>query len=239
MAFLDENGLSHLWLKITNKIADSIPGVFKGASSSSAGSTGIVPAPSAGSATRYLRSDGTWAVPPGKEYAVFGGASSSTSGAAGLVPAPSSGENNMMLFGDGGWKSLQIGYEHDSNGKMVLKLLKDTTEIYRVPFADATQSGSGFFSAVDKTKLDGFSAASEYAKKSDISSVYRYKGSVANAAALPTSGQVVGDTYDIKAASTYGPAGTNVAWNGSAWDALGGALDLEAITNADIDEICV
>ena len=37
---------------------------MKGASTSAAGSAGLVPAPSAGAATRYLRSDGTWAVPP-------------------------------------------------------------------------------------------------------------------------------------------------------------------------------
>lgn len=37
---------------------------FGGASTSAGGSTGLVPAPSAGAATRYLRSDGTWAVPP-------------------------------------------------------------------------------------------------------------------------------------------------------------------------------
>lgn len=37
---------------------------MKGASSSTAGSAGYVPAPAAGAANRYLRSDGTWAVPP-------------------------------------------------------------------------------------------------------------------------------------------------------------------------------
>ena len=35
-----------------------------GATSSTAGKTGLVPAPAAGAATRYLRSDGTWQVPP-------------------------------------------------------------------------------------------------------------------------------------------------------------------------------
>ena len=35
-----------------------------GATTSMAGTTGLVPAPSAGEATRYLRSDGTWQVPP-------------------------------------------------------------------------------------------------------------------------------------------------------------------------------
>lgn len=37
---------------------------MKGASSSAAGSAGYVPAPAAGAANRYLRSDGTWAIPP-------------------------------------------------------------------------------------------------------------------------------------------------------------------------------
>lgn len=37
---------------------------MKGATSSAAGSAGYVPAPAAGAANRYLRSDGTWQVPP-------------------------------------------------------------------------------------------------------------------------------------------------------------------------------
>lgn len=37
---------------------------FKGATSSAAGASGLVIAPAKGSANRYLRSDGTWAVPP-------------------------------------------------------------------------------------------------------------------------------------------------------------------------------
>lgn len=41
---------------------------MKGASSSSAGSAGYVPAPAAGASNRYLRSDGTWQVPPTTSY---------------------------------------------------------------------------------------------------------------------------------------------------------------------------
>lgn len=37
---------------------------FKGSTSSTAGTAGYVPAPTAGSANRYFRCDGTWAVPP-------------------------------------------------------------------------------------------------------------------------------------------------------------------------------
>ena len=39
-----------------------------GASTSSAGVAGFVPAPSAGANTRFLRSDGTWVTPTGTTY---------------------------------------------------------------------------------------------------------------------------------------------------------------------------
>lgn len=98
-------------------------------------------------------------------------------------------------------------------------------------------------SSADKTKLDGLptndSLATTYVKKSDITNMYRYRGSVAAAANLPTTSLTAGDVYTIDAASSYGPAGTNVAWTGTAWDALGGLLTIDAITNAELDEICV
>ncbi len=81
--------------------------------------------------------------------------------------------------------------------------------------------------------------------KNSLSSVYNYKGSVANFAALPTNA-VSGDTYNVVAANGNIPAGTNYAWNGTEWDALGGSVDLsgyytksevdDAITNADISD---
>lgn len=79
--------------------------------------------------------------------------------------------------------------------------------------------------------------AGNYALKSDIADVYKYRGSVANASALPTSGQIVGDVYNIEAASDYGGAGMNVAWNGAEWDPLGEIFTITAITNAEIDAI--
>lgn len=53
-----------------------------------------------------------------------------------------------------------------------------------------------------------------------VSSVYRYKGSVVNHAALPQSNQVVGDVYNVE------DTGVNVAWDGKKWDDLGGTTDL-------------
>lgn len=76
-----------------------------GASSSQAGTSGYVPAPSAGASNRYLRSDGTWQVPPDTNttYSTFTGASSSAAGTSGLVPAPSQGASTRYLRSDGTW----------------------------------------------------------------------------------------------------------------------------------------
>jgi hypothetical protein len=67
--------------------------------------------------------------------------------------------------------------------------------------------------------------------------MYKYKGSVATASALPTTGQTTGDVYNIEAESTYGGAGMNVAWNGTAWDPLGEIFSISSVTNSDIDTI--
>ena len=61
-----------------------------------------------------------------------------------------------------------------------------------------------------------------------VSSVYHYKGSCL-AADLPTSGNNVGDTWNLEDTSSYGPQGTNVAWDGTKWDALGGDLTPDAV----------
>lgn len=59
-----------------------------------------------------------------------------------------------------------------------------------------------------------------YAKKSDIASAYKYKGSKATYDALPTTGNTVGDVWNVES------DGMNYAWTGSEWDSLGTAVDL-------------
>ena len=71
----------------------------------------------------------------------------------------------------------------------------------------------------------------DYALKSDISTVYRYKGSVAAVSALPT-GATVGDVYNVE-----GDNGQNYAWDGQKWDALGGSIQIEVATDDDIDAL--
>ena len=79
---------------------------FKGATTSAAGTAGYAPAPAAGAANRYLRSDGTWAVPPDTNttYSAMQGATSSAAGKTGLVPAPAAGAATRYLRSDGTWQ---------------------------------------------------------------------------------------------------------------------------------------
>lgn len=182
---------------------------MKGATTKDAGVHGLAPAPAAGAANRYLCSDGTWKVPPDTNttYGTFKAATASAAGGSGLVPAPAAGKQGQYLRGDGTWATPT-----------------NTT------YSDATQSAHGLMSVADKKKLDGFGAANTYAKKSDITAMYRYKGSVASTDKLPTSGQTIGDVYDVG-------NGMNYAWNGTEWDALGEIFTITKITNTEIDTV--
>lgn len=59
-----------------------------------------------------------------------------------------------------------------------------------------------------------------------ISSIYKYKGSVANYSNLPSTDLTIGDVYNVVNANGTYPPGTNYAWTGTEWDALGGSVDL-------------
>ena len=66
-----------------------------------------------------------------------------------------------------------------------------------------------------KTQVDN-------AISSAVSSAYKYKGSVATYNDLPSSGNEVGDVYNVE------DTGDNYAWTGSAWDKLSGTVDLSS-----------
>lgn len=57
-------------------------------------------------------------------------------------------------------------------------------------------------------------------------SALRYKGSVATEADLP-EGAEIGDVYNVE------DTGSNYAWNGTAWDNLGGSIDLSSYLTID------
>ena len=88
----------------------------------------------------------------------------------------------------------------------------------------------GVYSAL-AAKLDATTAESTYAKKTDLSNVYKFRGSVATYSALPSTGVSAGDVYNVEADDM------NYAWTGEAWDPLGPLFSIESITNSEIDTI--
>ena len=88
--------------------------------------------------------------------------------------------------------------------------------------------------------LQGYktTVANTYATKAEVSSAFIYKGSKDTYAELPSSGNKTGDVWNIvNADPTHGvKAGDNVAWNGTAWDVLGGVTDLSAYFNKNNDD---
>ena len=65
-----------------------------------------------------------------------------------------------------------------------------------------------------------------------VSSVYKYKGSVANKEALPTENLTIGDVYNLE------DTGMNVAYTGEKWDELGVNIDLSSYyTKTEVNEL--
>lgn len=235
MAYLDNNGVTYLWNKIKALFNKGITNLSVN-----------------GRTITFTKGDGTTGTINTQDtnttYSDFKAAASGDAmGTHGLVPAPAAGHETMVLFGSGYWGSLQTRAYNPSADKCGFWITRDEGEaavdLCGFVFSGATSSAAGVMSATDKSKLDALptnaTLSSTYAKKSEITNMYKYCGSVASSDKLPTTGQRVGDVYNIEAASKYGGAGMNVAWNGTAWDPLGEIFTITAITNAQIDAICV
>lgn len=82
--------------------------------------------------------------------------------------------------------------------------------------------------ALDAHKADYDNPHKVTAAQLGLATVYKYNGSVETYADLPTSGQKVGDVYNVKQADPNHKikAGDNVAWDGTTWDILAGDTDL-------------
>ena len=58
--------------------------------------------------------------------------------------------------------------------------------------------------------------------REQVTTVYHYKGSCLMAD-LPMTNNNIGDTWSLEDSSSYGPVGTNVAWNGTKWNTINSA----------------
>ena len=71
-----------------------------------------------------------------------------------------------------------------------------------------------------------------YAKKSDITTIYRPKGSKPTYDDLPTEGNEVGDVWNVESDDM------NYAWTvDGTWDPLGSKVEISSISNETIDQI--
>ena len=195
--------------------SDTTYSAFTGATDQDDGTVGLVPVGSAGTNTRYLRVDGTWATPPDNDTTY----SAATTTTDGLLTA----ENLIKLNGIAtGATNVTVDSAMDGNSTNAIQNSVVKT------YVDNAVSGA-------ITTCEGYT-------DSAVSSVYKYAGSVSTEAGLPDPQQetiVAGTVYNIVAESTYGAAGMNVAWNGTGWDNLGGSFSISGLTNEEIAQICV
>lgn len=122
--------------------------------------------------------------------------------------------------------------------KDALQLKADKTQLNDLATKDSLNNEVNQLVEEINLKLDDTVAASTYlrqddanatyAKKSDISNIYKFKGTKTNYSELPTTGVITGDVWNITNADAEHDikAGDNVAWNGTAWDNLSGTVDL-------------
>lgn len=88
--------------------------------------------------------------------------------------------------------------------------------------------------ALDTHEADHNNPHQVTAEQLGLASAYKYKGSKATYADLPTTGNEAGDVWNIETADPDHDikAGDNVGWTGTEWDVLGGNVDLSALTAA-------
>ena len=117
---LDENKKAYVNVPWTD--TDTTYKVMTGATSTTNGKAGLVPAAAAGQQTRYLRADGQWMTPPNQTY------SKATADALGLVKIgyTANGKNYPILL--------------DTDGKMYVAVPWTDTK-YTLPAATSTALG--------------------------------------------------------------------------------------------------
>lgn len=161
---------------------------MKGATTTDAGSAGLVPAPSAGAATRYLRSDGTWTTPPDTNttYSAMKGATSSAAGTAGLVPAPAAGAATRYLRSDGTW-----AVPPDTNTTYTLSsfgITATAAELNKLDGVTATATEINYLDGVTsaiQTQLNGKAASSHSHPASQVTGLTASRALISDANGHP------------------------------------------------------
>ena len=216
---------------VTDADTNTTYSTFKGATTSAAGGTGLVPAPATGAANRYLRSDGTWQVPPDNNttYSNMGGASSSAAGHAGLVPAPAAGASNRYLRSDGTWSvppdnNTNTTYSLSKNGSTITLTGSDGSKT-SVTDSNTTYSLSSFgvnASATELNYVKGVTSSIQTQLNSKAASSHNHDASKI------TSGTLSADRLPTVPIAHGGTGATNAA---AARNALGFTTETKTWSN--------
>ena len=116
----------------------------------------------------------------------------------------------------------------------VAQLTDASNYVLSSSLANIATSGSWNDLSSTPTSISGYGITDAYTKTeidTKMTSAMHYKGSVAAVADLPSTGNAVGDFYNVTA------TGENYAWTGTEWDVTGSIVDLQSITNAEIDTV--
>lgn len=251
--YLDENGLAYLWQSIKSKLSGKVDVVSGKSLSTNDYSAAEKAAVASNIAARHTHANSAvlGAIDAAKTASWDGKLDKSggtLTGSLMLAGAPSVDMQAVnkkyvddTLAGKGNGDMLKSVYDTNGNGTVdnaekvggltVLTAVPAGAKFTDTTYAVATASAAGLFGNTDFAKLAAFGPAANYALKSEIASMYKYKGSKATLSALPTTGNLAGDVYNTE------DTGMNHAWTGTAWDALGSSFTIASLANAEIDTI--
>lgn len=130
-----------------------------------------------------------------------------------------------------GWKSTGEG-ENDA----LTVSFGDTQGAVQEHYLSTQQFVKDYVTGEVDSKLNTKANIADVYTKSEVdnkvSSIYKYKGSVANKEALPTENLAIGDVYNLE------DTGMNVAYTGEKWDELGVNIDLSSYyTKTEVNEL--
>lgn len=173
-----------------------------GASGSAAGTHGLVPAPSAGANTRYLRSDGTWVTPPNTTYS----------------PVTTTA-NGLMIASD---KAKLDGIAAGAN-----KYVHPTYTAQAAGFYKVTVDASGHISAVAKVQKADITALGIPGQDTTYSAFRGTDGSTAGGAGLVPAPQTGNKAMFLRGDGTWAtPVDTKYSVFGKATASAGGSNGL-------------
>jgi hypothetical protein len=234
---------------------DTTYSAMTGASASADGASGLAPAPTKGAANRYLRSDGSWAVPPDTNT-TYGDATTSAHGLLSTadklkLDGIAAGANNYTHPAHTAAAAGLYKVTVDALGHItaVTAVTKSDITALGIPAQDtnttysaATTSANGLMSAADKTKMDAIPAAASIATQTYVTQQVAAAGHLKRLKVdtLPAISAADANTIYM-VPNTSGASGNScdefMLLDG-AWEQIGStSTTLDYLTNAEIDEI--